>query len=189
MYDGSARFYVPPTNSNLVLLKLLKKNIKYLSVENGLQNTFDSKKWSRFNKPNKNSSQAPKQGLKIENDPVNPQCAAPGDKEKPGLQSFRAFTEPNNVKKSKSEVKFNKKDIKQENTNSRFRSKKSHKMDNSDQYDLLENWFECWQAKSATVKLDYAYHPAPILNWKNESIYSYFLLLFFCYLRNFRLCK
>ena len=50
LHDGCARFYVPPTNSNLVLLKLLKKNIKYLSAESGLQTSFESKNWSRFNK-------------------------------------------------------------------------------------------------------------------------------------------
>jgi len=181
---------VPPTNSNLVLLKLLKKNIKYLSVENGLQTTFDSKLWSKFNKPLKQDpptfTSTVKQNLKTDNEPtplLPPSVDTPQSKEtqqKAAFNSFRSETVKLNNSKSKSEVKFSKKDLKPDGNssghtggNSRFRSnKKGPKIDTSDKFDLFENWFECWQAKSANVLLDYAYHSAPVINTANQRLKS-----------------
>jgi len=178
----------------LVLLKLLKKNIKYLSVENGLQTTFDSKLWSRFNKPpTKEDSPPPpppsaKQARKTDKEPTPPPASSTETPKPANHQSFRSHTETaklsnslyRNTSKSKSEVKFSKKDLKPDgasglaaNVNSRFRSnKKGQKVDTRDKFDLFENWFECWQAKSASVLLDYAYHSAPIINTANQRLKS-----------------
>ena len=34
---------------------------------------------------------------------------------------------------------------------------------------LEKNWIECWQAKNASCKLSFEYHPCPVLDWNNES--------------------
>jgi hypothetical protein len=186
MYNGCGRFYVPPTNSNLVLLKLLKKNIKYLSVENGLQKDFESKNWSRFNKTAKESANnnlhkscsSGKIGTtRVDTEPTV--LSTPSNQEnkgnvhiekgKPTIGYIKASS--SKTQKSKPEVKFSKKDTKSENLRSRT-NKKNQKVDKSDQLDLMENWFECWQTKSVVVLLNYAYYPCPVINWNNERLPS-----------------
>ena len=176
---------MPPTNSNLVLLKLLKKNIKYISVDKGLQTNFDSNHWSKFNKVSTETkakqSSAKTSGSNL-NDKETPARAATflNDKEKPSIQPFRSFSEQTNLKsstkhqKSKSEVKFNKKDLKPDNSKHAFKtSKKNQQQDRVDQLDLCENWFECWQANSIKVVLNYEYYSCPVLNWNDRSIFIY----------------
>lgn len=47
--DACARFIVPPTNKNLTLLKILRRNIKYISFHNQNETKFESNHWSQFN--------------------------------------------------------------------------------------------------------------------------------------------
>lgn len=50
VFDACARFIIPPSNSNLALLKILRKKIKYISIKNGEQKMFNLKRWSKFDK-------------------------------------------------------------------------------------------------------------------------------------------
>lgn len=45
--DICAKFIIPETNSNLIVLKLLRQNLKYIST-NGVQKIFDSQHWSKY---------------------------------------------------------------------------------------------------------------------------------------------
>lgn len=167
-------------------MKLLKKNIKYLSVENGLQKDFESKNWSRFNKTAKESANnnlhkscsSGKIGTtRVDTEPTV--LSTPSNQEnkgnvhiekgKPTIGYIKASS--SKTQKSKPEVKFSKKDTKSENLRSRT-NKKNQKVDKSDQLDLMENWFECWQTKSVVVLLNYAYYPCPVINWNNERLPS-----------------
>lgn len=161
-------------------MKLLKKNIKYISLDKGFQTSFDSKHWSRFNKDYKNDLKRNQSAtsMKGKSEPtfttINT-TATLNEKEKATVHASKA--DQNNLKvplikhqKSKSEVKFNKKDIKSENSRYNFtRNKKGQQADKGEQLDLLENWFECWQTKKVDVVLNYGYYPCPVINWNDRS--------------------
>ena len=165
VHDACARFIVPPFNNNLILLKMLRKNINYVSNQSKCHNKFESKKWSRFNQIDKDAN------AQINNKQVNDD----------GEKSFNN----NNKKQTKSSNKkpnqLNKKTI---NNNNNKQSQKYNKS-NSTSSDYItsshfqENWFECWQTNYVSVVLNFDYHPCSILDWQKLDLPSvhYYLSL------------
>ena len=138
IFDACARFIVPPTNPHLALLKILKKNLKFIPFDGEEKLTFESSHWSQFDAAN----------FELNSDAANTGKASGKSKK--------------NLNQSKS--KNSKSDLKQDAKNVRFvDSNKNH---------FTENWIECWQAKNASVVLNFEYHPCPLLDWNNKSMFN-----------------
>lgn len=144
---------MPPTNSYLTLLKILRKNLRYIPFEGAEKFTFDSKKWSQFNQA----------------DLVTDTSTTNLNKTKSsGLISKDSFRINKNNSKQNKTTKDN-----SNNNNNNFNEFASQ---NSINNHFQENWFECWQAKNASILLNFEYHPCPILDWNKEcNIYLFSL--------------
>ncbi len=170
VHDACARFIVPPFNNNLILLKMLRKNINYVSNQNKCHNKFESKKWSRFNQIDRdtntqlnNSKQINDDGEKLMNNNSN------NNNNKKQAKSSNKNSNQLNKKKTNSNNKPGQKYNKSNSTSSDYTSS-SH---------FQENWFECWQTNYVSVVLNFDYHPCSILDWQKLDLPSvhYYLSL------------
>ena len=164
--EGCARFIVPPSNSNLALLKILKKKLRYVTPKNGEQTLFDRKHWSKFNQ-NKvsdnvdsamngaiNAEDTSEQRNQLEN---QSRRVSGGLNKKSSFRKNKSNSSPhsgtgsenNNISHS-SNSKHNKK------TKFIPQQKSTH---------FSENWFECMQASNVSVVVDFSYNPCPLLDW------------------------
>ncbi|RMZ92833.1 hypothetical protein BpHYR1_052404, partial [Brachionus plicatilis] len=141
IFDACARFIIPPTNAYLALLKILKKNLKYIPFNGAEKCTFESNHWSQFS-PSESDLVAPA---------INP---------------GKGSSKP---KKSSSHSKS--KGAKNENTDAKNHVRFNKNIDCSFNH-FVENWIECWQAKNASVVLNFEYHPSPLLDWNNKNLPS-----------------
>lgn len=148
IFDACARFIIPPTNANLSLLKILKKNLKYIPFDGAEKCTFESNHWSQFT-----SSQ-------IDSNIQAANAGKSATKSKKASNSSKSKNSKNET--NKNNVKFNKE------INCSF----NH---------FVENWIECWQAKNASVILNFEYYPSPLLDWNNKSIlfFKFFLQIIY----------
>jgi len=181
--DACARFFVPPTNMNLALMKILRKNLKYISIENGIQTQFDKKRWSKFNKivnvANSNSSSNNNEQTETVAD-INAALNIDENsqeqyKQPPGQSIKASFSSSNKHSASKQKMSNskNKKNLKPENETNSYNNNKNNRKNqtnqNETQLDFSENWFECWHADYVSVIMDYDYNPCPILDWNLKS--------------------
>ena len=173
LYEGCARFIVPPSNSNLALLKILKKKLKYVTAKNGEQTVFERKNWSKFNQ-NKVADNIDVNGtINNSNNPDETQ----EKKKQSETQNRRAsssLNKKNSFKKSKSNPSIQTNNeanpivVNNNNSNSSSSSKHNKKIKFVPQQKsnhFSENWFECMQASNVSVLVDFEYNPCPILDW------------------------
>ncbi|CAF0826478.1 unnamed protein product [Brachionus calyciflorus] len=79
----------------------------------------------------------------------------------------------NSTKNSKSKKNINQ--SKSKNVKSDLNNKnhvRFNKSLDSNLNHLVENWIECWQAKNASVVLNFEYFPCPLLDWNNKNLPS-----------------
>jgi len=161
---------------SLALLKILRKKLKYVTIDNGIQNEFVRKRWSRFNRTNKTElteKTAPPVGeqdaLTTDDLHLNTETYL-NNYEKPVTHSFKTSfsSKPSKSAKPKQESTKNKKNSKPDE-NTKNRKNQSNQAQNESQFDFSENWFECWQADYARIIMNYEYHPCPVLDWNQKS--------------------
>jgi len=195
IFDACARFFVPPTNMNLALMKILRKKLKYISIENGIQTQFDKKRWSKFNKTNlqnEQTTEATESNPVSNDDNVDTAPTSEQNQSQPSKQANQSFKtsfsnkQANKTFKQKTNNQKNKKNLKSENdtstnNNNNFKINRNNKNQinhqNETHLDFSENWFECWHADYASVIMDYDYNPCPVLDWNLKSNFiklSYF---------------
>lgn len=145
--------------------------MKYVTIENGIQNEFERKRWSRFNKTaNKPEQPDGEQNASAVDDPqVNTETYL-NNREKPVTHPFKSSFSSKNTKSSKQKPDSSKtkKNSKPEE-NPKGRKNQPNQTQNESQLDFSENWFECWQADYARVIMNYEYHPCPVLDWNQKS--------------------
>lgn len=168
--EACGRFIVPPTNNNLVLLNVIKKNINYVTFQNGKKLEFNSRYWSQFNTntPGEDATDSKTAGNREGSNDTKASSQSKANKKSSSRQSNKQLKSSLNSKsggsgttgqtKAQNNVRFS--------PNVGFSTTTS-----SNGSDHLEkNWVECWQAKSASVKLDFEYHPCPVLDWNNDKL-------------------
>lgn len=96
IFDACARFIIPPTNPNLALLKILKKNLKYIPFSGAEKFNFESDHWSQF-KPSESDFTTPT---------IN--SGKFSSKSKKNNNHSKSKTSKNENTESKNHVKFNK---------------------------------------------------------------------------------
>ena len=186
IFDACARFFVPPTNMNLALMKILRKKLKYISIENGIQTQFDKKRWSKFNKTNlQNEQTEATESNPVSNDDNLTAPTSQQDQSQPSKQANQSFKTSFSNKqanktfnKQKTNNQKNKKNLKSENdtstnNNNNIKINRNNKNQinhqNETHLDFSENWFECWHADYASVIMNYDYNPCPVLDWNLKS--------------------
>ena len=152
---------MPVTNNNLALLKILRNNLKYISVKNGEQTKFDSQRWSFFEKE---ASAGQVNKVKV-----------PTAKSKDEDSGKRATEEDGSGvgEQSKMAAGASASQSKSGSKSSKHGSKgaKTAQETNVDSFfHFSENWFECWQTKTAKIVLNYNYHPCPVLDWSYDDM-------------------
>jgi hypothetical protein len=174
--DACARFILPPTNKNLTQLKILRKNIKYISFNNLNETKFESKNhWSQFKTSSQavpiipvNSSQSSTalNDLDAKNSSEEMMNSKTPRTPKPSTKSARLSTvaETATPKAAKStNVRFTFTPHSTNNAANLLKSNESH---------MQDNWIECWQTKNAEVSIQFEFYLCPVLDWSNDKLPS-----------------
>ena len=147
---------------------MIKKNVRYVTCVDGEKHEFNSHFYSQFNSPS-------------QNDCATTAATTTDTKSRPASsaskkQSNRNSSINNNNNTSSTKSNLNNKTNAQPKTQNNVRfspnvaSNDTPASSGSDH--LGKNWIECWQAKCATITLNFDYYPSPVLDWSNTRLPS-----------------
>jgi hypothetical protein len=164
--EAGARFIIPPTNNNLAILNVIRKNVRYVTFEDGEKYEFDSHPYSQFNLPSQNEPNASNPNSNTSNAAGGADAKSAGKKQA-GRQKSNTTSSGNNAtnatnNKGQNSVRFA--------PNVGFASNAPGTAGSTH---FATNWIECWQAKCAKIYLNYDYYPSPVLDWTRDSKYFF----------------